>query len=165
MPIGQFRWPIEADAEADPIALEEVQPLLIQQDAVGLQDHPQLHRRAGGAQNVDHPLHAILAEQKRFAAMKFDDEVFQRVRGGMLRDPVSESPDDFIRDESRSQLPGVVPAVVDVTVGAVEVATLSDLKHYPVERRFTRFRGRSHFQPADQPMGGLWLYWAGRLNS
>ncbi len=127
--------PVDADADRDLVALEDVTPRAIDQDRVG--GDAALDLAAGALLDRIQPLlkidEAMLGEEQRLSAVKHEHEAFELVRADMLLEPLAER--HLGLDAQHRRLLVDVGVAKPVAIGAVDIAARRELHQHESEHR------------------------------
>ena len=125
---------VHADADVDSVSGEGLDPFLVEQRGVRLDRH--LHGRHVGERLSSAKAHRVespRSDQGRLAAMEHERHAALTREEAVTADALDRRIERLVRHDGRARLPGRVTLVVDVAVGAVEVATSRDLQNERTE--------------------------------
>ena len=131
-----FPITVERYAYLHAMLVKEAAPVLIEQDAVGMDAHIKPgHTLDAGTKRRQDGAHPLLPEQQRLAAMQHDPDLWQPVRRGMFRDARRRYRRDARRHCARLSPPALICMLIYVTVVASQVAPAVQLQHILCDRR------------------------------
>ncbi len=99
--VRELLGPVATDAEAHGVVGKELQPVLVQQQPIGLKEKLDVNARAVPTKRVDQFLHPAAPKQERFAAVQFNDEAIKAVGLAVLDDACRERLDHSFRHQCR----------------------------------------------------------------
>ena len=134
---------VDADADRDLVALEDVTPRRIDQDRIG--GDAAFDLAAGTFLDRVQPLlkidEAVFGEEQRLSPVKHQHEAFELVRPDVLLEPLAER--HFGLDAQHRRLLVDVGVAKPVAIGAVDVAARRELhQHEGEDRNFCRQEAR-----------------------
>jgi hypothetical protein len=144
LPVVGLLATVEADPDAYPIAVEEGEELLVEQDPVGLHGEsdrrPRRNRRADGGQcGAD----ALMAGEQRFATVQDHGDGPEVVAYGVLADPSRHPLQRPRRHRHRLTLPALVNVMIDIAVRTGQVTSTVQLEDdLPYDGRLDNRLGR-----------------------
>jgi hypothetical protein len=132
--------PVEADTDRHPAFEHEVAEMSVEQEEIGLRAdrEPNAGARERLADNTTEHSVQFDAAQKRLAAMEHDRRVRLLVVLQMLAHAARCLSGNRFRHEMRLLAPSRVHRVVDVAVGAIQVASAGHLPQISVKRHHRR---------------------------